>query len=345
MDLTKSTWATRHVPAEFLSKWGRLECPGLGAVLACEVLTPSLHGRIETHDGSRAKLYPGDRIACVVGNRYATSMLEGIGSVTGEFIHLLSASGLCGEVINRADKAAKPTTLRVLAQAFSESGPVNVGSFGLGPVDRTGRDPLWIVVVGSAMDSGKTTACASLIHGLRAAGNRVGALKLTGTTSSRDVGSFRDAGADPVFDFSDVGFASTASCTRSELHGIVTSLTAHVAAADVDVAVLEIADGLLQAETDLILRELCDWIGPVHVVLAVRESLAAVAGASILAARGHDLLAVTGLVTSSPLACREIALAGVGPCVPTSVLGTSLAPQIAELLALRSTPAEVGSGA
>jgi hypothetical protein len=81
----------------------------------------------------------------------------------------------------------------------------------------------------------------------------VGAAKLTGTTSARDVGSFRDAGGDPVLDFADMGWPSTAGCSPAELHQTVVGLADHLRAANVEVGVLEIADGLLQAETDLLI--------------------------------------------------------------------------------------------
>jgi hypothetical protein len=139
-----------------------------------------------------------------------------------------------------------------------------------------------------------------------------------------------------VFDFSDVGWASTAGCSRAELYGIVTGLTGHLRGADVDIAVLEIADGLLQAETDLLVDELAEWIGPVQLVLAARESLAAVAGARLLASRGHEILAVTGVLTSSPLACREVELTGTGPCIATAALGATLAPLVSEMCAARA---------
>ncbi len=338
MKFAKSTWATRLIPADYSFSWGSVVDPGVGDVLACEVVVASLHGRVETCDGSRAKLYPGDQIACVVGNRYATSMLEGVGVVSGEMIHLLSASGVCGRVLERADKAASPTMLRVLGQAYDDHGALNVRSFALATPESSGREPVWIVVVGSAMDSGKTTACASLVHALRRAGHSVGAAKLTGTTSARDVGSFRDAGAVPVLDFADMGWPSTAGCSPDELRRTVVGLADHLRAAGVEVGVLEIADGLLQAETDLLISAITEWIGPVNMVLAARESLAAVAGADILNRRGHELLAVTGIVTSSPLACREVELAGVGPCIATGSLGAVLGPRISRLVELRMEP-------
>jgi hypothetical protein len=62
--------AAVSLPGESASASGAVgDNPVVGDVLTCEVVSVSLHGRVETRDGSRAKLYPGDRIACVVGNR------------------------------------------------------------------------------------------------------------------------------------------------------------------------------------------------------------------------------------------------------------------------------------
>jgi len=324
---TKSTWVTRRVPRDLGVSWGPIELPAVGDVLACEVVAVGLHGRIETVEGTRAKLYPGDRIACVVGNRYATSMLEGLAMVTGETVDLLSASGLCGKVVTRCDASGRPTQLRILGQGRHRGAALNLRPFSLGEATGTSK-PVWVVVVGSAMDSGKTTTCASIIHGLCSIGCRVGAAKLTGTASARDVGSFRDAGAAPVYDFLDLGWPSTPGCTLEELHDIVIGLTGHLAAAGVEVGVLEIADGLLQRETAMLLGVLKSWLGPVRLVLAVQESLAGVMGAARLREMGHELVAISGLVTNSPLACQEIELAGAGPCIRTRDLGPELAPRL-----------------
>jgi hypothetical protein len=291
---------------------------------------------VETSDGRRAKLYPGDRLACAVGNRYATSLLEGVADVSGEIVHLLSASGICGQVVASNDKTSRATTLRVLGQAMDRGRPMNLRSFALEPAPPSPTAPLWVVVVGSGMDTGKTTAAASLIHGLRASGQLVAAAKITGTASARDVGAFRDAGADPVVDFSDLGWPSTAGCDGATLRDIVIGVTVHLQRADV--AVLEVADGLLQPETNLLIRELEGWIGPAQLILTASESMAAVAGAHLLAQLGRDVLAISGVVTNSPLACRELEQAGVGPCIATSALGRELAPLIGRLATTRSHP-------
>src|SRR5262249_19573778 len=208
------------------------------------------HWRIETDRGDRSKLFAGDRIVCALGRRYATALLEGEADLTGRatddachYADLLSASGLCGRVVQRSERTGRPTRLRVLGPAIRADGPLTLRAFAL-PRAPTGLGaPAWLRVVGSAMDSGKTTACAAVINGLVRAGYRAGAAKLTGTASARDVGSYRDAGADPVFDFLDAGWPSTAGCDLDDLLAVVTGLIGHLAVAGVDVAVLEIADG------------------------------------------------------------------------------------------------------
>lgn len=324
-DDVKETWVTRRVPTDLPVTWERLQAPQIGDLILCEVVTIGIHGRAETVAGGRVKLYPGDRIVCAVGNRYATSLLEAVGEVGDDQVDLISASGLCGRVVNRSKKAATPTVLRPLSQAFLDGHPVNLGSFVVAEPASIVTEPRWIVVVGSAMDSGKTTACASVIYGLVAAGYRVGAVKLTGTASARDYGSFRDAGASPVLDFLDVGWPSTVGCTPAELMAILTGTAGQLRAAGVDWGVIEIADGILQFETTLLLEMLETHLGAVALVVTTRESLAAVAAVDLLAGMGHQVAAISGLITNSPLACREVELARQVQCVPTFELGRRFA--------------------
>jgi hypothetical protein len=222
----------------------------------------------------------------------------------------------------------------VLSQAVLDGVPVNVRSFALPAPDiQSEREPVWIAVLGSAMNAGKTTACTGVVNAVRAAGYRVAAAKLSGTASARDVCSLRDAGADPVLDFLDMGWASTDGCDAGQLCEIVTGLGAHLRASGPDVVVLEVADGLLQRETDVLVSGLQAWLGEVGVVFAAQESLAAVAGVHLLGGHAYEVLAVTGVLTNSPLACREVERAGAGPCIATTDLGHQLLPRIADMVA------------
>lgn len=317
----KAGWVTRRIPTDFVFEFAPLGRPAVGDLLLCEIVRPSLHSRLELTTGERAKLYAGDLIICALGSRYATSLLEGTAEIDGERADLLSASGICGRVLERSDKALEPTTLKVLAQAADGDKALNLRRFALGAASPAGDEPAWLLAVGSAMDSGKTTACATLINSFARAGLRVGAAKLTGTAGARDLHAFRDAGAGPTLDFLDCGWPSTAGCSIVELRRIARALFAELRSARVDVAVLEVADGLLQPETMALLEDVQKRLTDPTVVLTARESLAGVAGAERLSALGYRVGAVSGVLTSSPLACREVERGADVPCIPTNELG------------------------
>ena len=98
-----------------------------------------------------------------------------------------------------------------------KSNRVNLESHGLRPATSQFEQPTVILVVGSSMDSGKTTAASSVVHGLSRSNALVCAAKLTGTASLKDRLIMEDAGAAEVLDFTDVGHASTAMCTREQV--------------------------------------------------------------------------------------------------------------------------------
>ncbi len=324
---TKTTWATRTVPPDLEVDWRRPVSPRTGDLLLCEVLRTGIHGRLETADGARSKIYPGDRVVYVVAGRYATSMLEAVAEVGPDSVDMITASGLCGRVVGRSRDVGTPTRLRPLGQAFVGDHPVNLRDFAVpaqvasGPTDAT----RWVVVVGSSMDSGKTTACVSVIRGLVQAGQRVGAAKITGSASARDFGSFRDAGATPVVDFLDAGWPSTVGLTDVELADLLRSLTGEIQAAGIEWGVVEIADGLLQRETTALLPLVAEYLPGADIVLTVGDALGAVAGVGLIRAASLPVTAISGIVTNSPLASREAQMATGVPTVATSQLGRHLA--------------------
>jgi hypothetical protein len=316
----KLPWVVRRLPSDFEFRWGRLGEAKVGDLLLCEVEKLSLHGRLETQEGRRAKLYEGDHVVCTPGNRYASSLLEGVAEICGDHADMLSASGVCGRVVARNDKTNIPTSLRVLAQAYVDAVPLNLRSFAMKTPGAVSREPFWFLVVGTDMDVGKTSACAALIYGMVKAGYRVAAAKLTGTASGRDLGAYHDAGAMPVHDFLDLGLPSTAGCPVKEVNRVAYALMDHVAAAGVDVGVLEVADGVHQFEAEGLIDGLGERGAETAVIVAARESLSAVWAVDRIARAGLRPAAVSGVVTSSPLARREVeARCGV-ECIRTAEL-------------------------
>jgi hypothetical protein len=162
-----------------------------------------------------------------------------------------------------------------------------------------------IAVVGAAMNAGKTTTAAQLVRGLARAGLQVGAAKVTGTGAGGDLWMLTDAGASPVLDFTCAGLPSTYRVGTGEVLRTFTELTDRLAAEGCDTVVLEVADGIYQEETAVLLQSPTFATRVDALLFAASDALGACAGVGWLRDRGLLPLAVSGVVSSSPLASRE----------------------------------------
>ncbi len=259
-------------------------------------------------------------MAAVFGNRYATQQFEGYARAAGDSCDLLSMGGLCGLVASKHGSVAGPTKLRILgALGDAEGHPLRLSNFGLPPISMPVR-PRRVVVCGSSMDAGKTYTATSLIVGLRRQGHRVAGIKLTGTAAGRDTWSMADGGAHPALSFVDGGYASTYLCSLEELLALDQLLLAHAAALGAEWVVMEIADGLFQRETSALLQ-CTEFVSTVDGwFFAVGDALAAAHGVTILRDWGIQPLAISGIISQSPLAMREAADATGVKCVTATEL-------------------------
>jgi hypothetical protein len=213
-------------------------------------------------------------------------------------------------VLSRHARMKNPTTIKPLGLLGDKKGsPINLSAWALKEPAKPEKRPTTIAVVGSSMNAGKTTTAASLIHGFVKSGFKVGAAKITGTGAGCDRWSMLDAGAAMVVDFTDAGFASTYLLSAPQVESILTKLTSHLAANDVDLIVLEVADGLFQQETEALLVSPAFKRCVDEVIFAASDAMGALAGVEWLRRNGLQVPAVSGLLTASPLAIREAAAA------------------------------------
>lgn len=307
--LVRAKWAfttrriDRHQPFQLLT--GEL-VPQAGDLVLARIEELGQHKRLELVSSRRATLFEGDEIVVVYGNRYAPDQFEGIVPEHLGPCRLVAAGGVAARLLNRHDKmrtATRIVPLGLLADAGGHR--VNLAGARLPQADLIDPDPLVLVVAGTAMNSGKTTACASLVKGFVRQDVRVAAAKFTGTGAGADYRTLVDAGADPVFDFIDAGYVSTYRAHRDALHDIVMTLGAALAGAGPEVIVIEVADGLLQRETARLFATpaFTGWVD--GIIFAANDALGAQSGISWLAARQLPAIAVTGVLTSAPLARRE----------------------------------------
>ena len=309
--LRLASWAftTRRVPqgaaCSILRRSGR---PEAGDLVLARVDALGHHPDLQMVSGRRRHLFIGSEIVVAYGNRYASSQFEALVPETLGPCHLVAGGGLASRVISWHTTIAKgPTQITPIGLLGDAKGRrVNLRDYGLPPVDPP-RDyrPTAIAVVGTSMDAGKTQTCVYLVRGLIAAGLRVGYAKVTGTGASGDYWWLKDAGADPVLDFTDVGLVSTYKAGAAEIETTLLSLVHHVAAHGVDAVVLEIADGVLQQETATLLESPTFSRTVGGVVVAAQDSMGAVAGVNWLRRRSTPLLALSGLLTAAPLQISE----------------------------------------
>jgi hypothetical protein len=275
---------------------------------------------LELANGRRCNLHEGDLLAVVFGNRYATLQFEGYARSSGDSCDLLSMGGLCGLVESKHAKAAEPSKLRLLGAIGDFNGsPLNLRDFSLAPLSQPNH-PNVVVVCGTSMDAGKTHTVMSLIMGLRKQGLATAGIKLTGTATGKDTWNMLDAGACIALDFVDGGLPSTYLSTLDELLHLYDLLISRAAGAGASWVVVEIADGLLQRETTALLQH-PGFAGSVGAwVFAAGDPLAAVGGVALLRTWAIEPLAISGVVSMSPLGLKETQTATQIPCLTASEL-------------------------
>ncbi len=288
-----------------------------GSLLLARVVQVGRHRDLESIEGRRMTLFPGDVIVATLGNRYATDQYEGAAVCSGTGGHVLGIGGVCGEVVSRNEKMAEPTSLEWIGRLADQNGEaMNLRRFRVSPgIAHANSSSKTVLSVGASMNAGKTTAAAQLIRSLSGRGFRVGAAKLTGTACRRDVGIMEDAGAVRVLDFSHCGYSSTAGCSADELLEIARDLRAALLMHEPDYLVYEIADGILQRESRILLSNPGFHDTVVGVVYSAPDSLSCESGARILKSSGYHVVAMSGLVANSPLGIAEVEAATGIPCL------------------------------
>lgn len=294
----RQAFATRRVPSAAMKGLlpGPLR-PAVGDLVLARVEKIGQHKQSELVNGRKATLHPGDLVILAYGNRYAPDQFEAFVPLDLGPCRMIAGGGLAGRDVARHASMAEPTAIRPLGLLCDgQGGRLNLRDYALPAAPQAPLPPV-VVVCGSSMNAGKTHSAAMIIRGLCAQGYRVGACKVTGTGSGNDLWKMHDAGALRVLDFVDAGWPSTYLTPLPVLERIYTDLIAHTAI-DMNVVVVEIADGLGQAETAHLLR--CDALRQTATALvyAAPDPMAAAAGERWLVEAGLPLVALSGLVTA-----------------------------------------------
>lgn len=299
--------------------------PKAGDVVLAKIQELGQHKRIELANGRRAALSEGDLVILAYGNRYAPDQFEGLLPTDLSPCNMVAAGGIAANEIARNERIEFATQIQPLGVLADDKGTaLNLMNFRLTKPEKTTQHPPLIVVAGTSMNAGKTHAAASLIRGLSEAGLKVGATKLTGTGAGGDVWRMVDSGASSVLDFGDAGLASTYLSSKESILNTAELLLDTLAAQGMDVIVAEIADGVAQSETCDLLNSSLIKSRASGVVFTAGDAMGASAGYQWLTDHKLQVLAISGLLSTSPLALRELSTLVPVPGLTSEQLSTPL---------------------
>lgn len=280
--------------------------PRTGDVVLARIDRILHQSRLELTNGRKALLHVGDTIIVAYGDRYATDQFEAEVPLNLGPTNLVATGGVASRMLSRTQGLKGATEITPLGLIGDAQGnPLNLKDFSLPLQMLPDERPKVIAVLGTSMNSGKTTTNRYLTAGLSRAGYHPGVAKITGTGSGGDYWAMHDAGAHAVVDFTDAGYSATYKITLTEIETIMRDLIAHLSAAGAGVILLEIADGIFQEQNSELIespvfRELVDGI-----FFAAGEALGAALGVAKLQMLGLPVIGVSGKLTTSELLIRE----------------------------------------
>jgi hypothetical protein len=286
--------------------------PEVGDLVYGTVKSIGQHRSLENREGRIHNIYRGTTGVFVFGNRYAPDYYEGmIPEQMPEDTDLLARSGVVGTVLAKSSKVLDPTKIRLEGYVCDKSGHIiNSRNHPLfvprSTVKNTPRAKM-ILVVGTAMNAGKSAAAAACCMALSASGYEVRGTKVTGTASLKDILHMNDAGATYYADFTYLGFPSTYMLSREETFHIFNALDLKYANNRDNYWVVELADGINQRETAMLL-ESEEVQSRIHkLIFCAQDAFGAIGGLEVLKNRFNLLPdAISGVCSSSPLHVKEL---------------------------------------
>ncbi len=274
-----------------------------GTVVVVEALEEkSLYGELELVGGRLARIIKGDHIAGVLGERQA---LKGfVGAVpaaiaAGDTLHILNMGGVIGQARSANRDFGQPLRVRVLGTVMQAGQPRNLAQHAVPWQTTLGTCAPLILVSGTCMNAGKTTAACEIIRILKGRGYRLAGAKVTGVATQRDLLQMQDHGVLTALSFSDAGLPSTThtdTCVVPAAKGILAALSA----TQPDAIIVEFGDGIMgHYGVDLLLRdrELMSHVAA-H-VLCANDLVAAWGGLRFLGDMGLTVDCISGPATDN----------------------------------------------
>jgi hypothetical protein len=287
--------------------------PQAGDVVFARIKTIGQHTELENRNARIHRIFDQTLLIGALGNRYATDYFEGI--IPGELlskIDLLARGGVIGLVKSKYSSIKDPTKLDILGYVLNKNEEiVNTRNYKIkikSNVKQISMKNL-ILVVGSSMNAGKSTAAKALIYSLVVKNKSVAAGKVTGTASLKDLLLMEDSGANEVIDFTYLGYPSTYLLNFDIVIDIFEKIYSYLSTKAKDYIVIEIADGILQRETAFLLGHPSVQEKIYKLIFCCSDSIAVRGGVELLKDR-YNLIpdAISGRAVNSESGQNEIRL-------------------------------------
>ena len=207
------------------------------------------YGKLELTTGLMSKIKKGELIVGVLGERKALAGIVGIVPKeikTGDVLNVLNIGGVIGKATSwNKDFVNLPIPVKLLGEIIVNNKNLNIHD-SIQKLDSIliKTVPL-IVVMGTAMNVGKTTATVKLIQSIKNKTKlNLVAAKLSGIAAQKDILAMKKAGANQVLSFLDVGISSTINN-----HGLVVpaakTIINKLTKKKPDLIVVELGDGII----------------------------------------------------------------------------------------------------
>ena len=219
--LDRSHWASGdYVVGEVLPRAGRIDT-------------------VELADGRECYPIAGDLVVGAFGRRFATLELTGTFEEIGDdgSMACMTSGGCFGATTSQSQFVRAAMPARYVGHLLDNGEKVTMGQFAPSSTESPFGLPV-VLLVGTSMSAGKTYSGRIAIRELKDMGHTVLGAKLTGAGRYRDILSFKDAGADRIFDFVDAGLP-TSVVPPDEYRAAIGALLSRMARVDATVAVVE----------------------------------------------------------------------------------------------------------
>jgi len=312
--------------------------PFVGDLALFRVTRIGSHVRLIDTNNKKMRIYQGDLFVGVFGNRYATDAYEA--EVEGiKDLALLTTAGMVGTIKSRHNSLGGSTELLFLGFLRDKlsNQKINIKQIIFQqrcsvPNESKPKSTNLLVVVGSGMNSGKTTFVRKLVKSFSQQGMVVAACKLTGSISPRDYDEMVAASAFYATDFSDYGFPSTYKCEEKELLRLLETMLADIEKANPEIIIMEIADGVMQKETKFLLSEPLFKKRVGGIMVTADSAPSALYTVQFLENMGYKVKAVSGAITSSPLYVKEFEESSTIPVLSSATSTVKLGSVFGDLM-------------